>query len=103
MSNIQISSSLDCSAIVWKVTSGEPLFHMTHIDGIQKPSKPATVAVSRMVNKNNSVENNPFKSQIKNAQFLFNDKLIVLSHSNNIYLYHYYIHKHEKDEKLLNK
>lgn len=81
-----ITSSLDCQAILWTVDRTEPILSISHlVQNSPKKEQPPT---------------HPFKHPIKNAQFYYQDKFVMLSTSNNLHLFRYYIAPQEKDQIL---
>ncbi len=104
-----ISSSFDCSSIVWKMGCQDPIMHFVTMDSNHKsgdlPASKGSILVSKSVKASSKPENNnqTFKQAMRNAQFFFKDKFIVMGNGNSAYIYKYLINDNSKEDRVLNK
>ncbi|KAL9645061.1 hypothetical protein ABK040_004553 [Willaertia magna] len=95
-----LTSSSDGSAILWNTNKGDPLITFKSIQSnVTKINSTSTKPLTPS-KRDTSLQ---FKSSIENISFNNMDKFIVLSNSNNLYIYKYYIHNTKEDDKLLKK
>lgn len=106
-----LTASNDKTVCLWDKTGGDPLLSLTHQKGSIKElsaskvtnlstNKIVTTSATRRLSSSSSIshdgqlntsskENQPFAKEIKNAQFFYVDKFILLIHGPNLSMYKY--------------
>uniref|UniRef100_A0A2C9JMH7 Anaphase-promoting complex subunit 4 WD40 domain-containing protein n=1 Tax=Biomphalaria glabrata TaxID=6526 RepID=A0A2C9JMH7_BIOGL len=113
-SSYVLTASNDKSVCLWGKAGGDPVMKLTHQrssvkesmqdrSSVTKPSaslkrNPLTTAsASSSLSQLSLNDNAPYSKELKNAQFFYVDKFILLTHGPDLYLYKYYI-TDEKDD-----
>jgi len=107
-SSLVITSSNDKTAHVWDRSGGDPIMYMTNersskkeqqIKGLShiKPYSAGKRELTKSKEPNKVGDNPSFKKEIKQAQFYYIDKFILLQNGSKLLLYKYNVSR-EKDE-----
>ncbi|KAH9488552.1 hypothetical protein Btru_061808 [Bulinus truncatus] len=107
-----LTGSSDKTVCLWSIAGGDPLLRLTHQGGSLKEStqgrsSASTSASSRgryqvkntssPLPRSHSIDNLPYTKEIKNAQFFYVDKFIIVAHGPELCLYNYEV-TNEKDD-----
>ena len=96
-SSLLLTASKDKKAFLWNKTGGDPLLILNHIKG-SLPQNDAYQTIKPTGGANpKSSENKVFDKEIKNCQFYFMDKFILLTYGSTLALYKYHLSS-ERDE-----